>query len=158
MSIRRDCLSMAGEYAVASEICRRNLYAQVTLGHLKRTDILVYNSETEKELRIEVKAKQEREWPGQKGITSEDARLIFVDFQDKNKKMGRPDFYVLDSQDWRQFVDEIVKASPKIIRIEKSPGNYYPIHEDGYKGTGVKASQIVAHKEKWEKLLGKLKS
>ena len=32
---------MAGEYAVASELCRRGHYAQLTLGHHKKTDLLV---------------------------------------------------------------------------------------------------------------------
>ena len=49
-----ELLSLAGEYAVASELCRRGLYSQLTLGHHKRTDILI---ETElKMFRIQVKA------------------------------------------------------------------------------------------------------
>jgi hypothetical protein len=77
MKLKKENLSMAGEYAVASEICRRNFYAQVTLGRLKRTDILVYNQETGKELRVEVKTKQGREWPGIKGINDNQTLLIF---------------------------------------------------------------------------------
>ncbi len=46
--MKRENVNMAGEYAVASELCRRNLYAQVTLGKQKRTDILVYTPETGK--------------------------------------------------------------------------------------------------------------
>ena len=113
MPIKRASLSMAGEYAVASEICRRNFYAQITLGRLKRTDILVYNPETKKHLRIEVKSKQKREWPGQKGIVDEQALLIFVNFEGK-KDTERPDFYILDSEDWKQFIDKYVRGNPKL--------------------------------------------
>jgi len=31
----------AAEFAVASELGRRNVYAQPTFGHLKRTDLLI---------------------------------------------------------------------------------------------------------------------
>jgi len=61
MKIPKDTLGLAAEFAVASELCRRNIYAQLTLGLRKRTDILV---ETERGmLRIQVKGKQGREWP-----------------------------------------------------------------------------------------------
>jgi len=153
MPIKRENLNMAGEYAVASEICRRNYFAQITLGRWKRTDILVYNPQTDKELRIEVKAKQGREWPGQKGIVSERALLVFVDFQKKGDT-ERPHFYILDSEDWKQFIDENVRRDPKLAYIDE---NYCPTWKDGYVGTGVRPDQIVTHKEKWEKLVTKLK-
>ena len=144
---------MAGEYAVASEICRRNYFAQITLGRWKRTDILVYNPETEKEMRVEVKAKQGREWPGQKGIASEGALLVFVDFQNK-KDTERPDFYILNSEDWKQFIDQHIRPmGPAYI-----DDNYCPTWKDGYVGTSVRPDQISACKEKWEKLITKLKS
>jgi hypothetical protein len=67
--MEKDILSLAGEYAVATEICRKGLYAQLTFGHKKRVDILV---ETETGfLRVEVKAKQGRKWPACKGIKSQ---------------------------------------------------------------------------------------
>jgi len=59
-------LGLAGEYAVASELCRRVVYAQITLGKHKRADLL---AETERAMvRIQAKAKQGREWPGCRGI------------------------------------------------------------------------------------------
>jgi len=39
--INKDILGLAAEFAVASELCRRNIYAQLTLGLRKRTDILI---------------------------------------------------------------------------------------------------------------------
>jgi len=36
MPISKDILGLAGEFAVASELCRRGIYAQLTLGTRKR--------------------------------------------------------------------------------------------------------------------------
>ncbi|GAH85546.1 unnamed protein product, partial [marine sediment metagenome] len=67
--VAKDILGLAAEFAVASELCRRNIYAQLTLGLRKRTDLLI---ETERGmLRVQVKGKQAREWPGVKGIYGE---------------------------------------------------------------------------------------
>lgn len=83
MKVSKDILGLAAEFAVASELCTRNIYAQLTLGFRKRTDILV---ETERAmLKIQVKGKQGREWPGCKGIYGEDVILIFVDLENKQE-------------------------------------------------------------------------
>lgn len=73
----RGTLGIAAEYAVASELCRRGIYAQLTLGHQKKTDLLVF-FESGQLARIEVKAKQGREWPNCKGISRSDTYLVFV--------------------------------------------------------------------------------
>ncbi len=83
MAIERDTLGLAGEYAVASELCRRGMYAQLTLGHKKRTDLLVESGDTF--FRVEVKTKQRSEWPAVKGIYG-NSILVFVVFFNKNKK------------------------------------------------------------------------
>lgn len=41
MKMSKELVGLSGEYAVASELCRRGVYAQLTLGHHKRTDLLV---------------------------------------------------------------------------------------------------------------------
>lgn len=74
----RELLSLAGEYAVASQLCRHGVYAQLTLGTHKRTDLLV-----ESELhfcRVQVKANQREEWPSIAGIYTPDDFLVLVDF------------------------------------------------------------------------------
>jgi hypothetical protein len=62
MFISQKTLGLAAEFAVASELCRRNIYAQLTLGHQKRTDLLLFGP-NDKLLRIEVKGKQGRDFP-----------------------------------------------------------------------------------------------
>ena len=83
MIVDRHNLSLAAEYAVASELCKRNIYAQITLGNLKRTDILCASEQGL--LRIQVKGKQGREWPGVREIYGDDMVLILVDFEKKGK-------------------------------------------------------------------------
>ena len=96
--IDRDMLSIAGEFAVASELGRRNIYAQPTFGHLKRTDLLILDK-TGNLLRIEAKGKQGSQWPNCKGISSPNSIMVLVDYADKGN-MERPDFYVLTLDDW----------------------------------------------------------
>jgi hypothetical protein len=147
VGIERQNLSLAGEYAVASELCRRGFYAQVTLGRLKRTDLLVYDQESDRELRIEVKSKQGRVWPGIKGITGSNAFLVFVDFE--KKKPDRADFYILNVSDWRRYINKYVRPEGRGVRIDE---NYCPTWKDGYIGTSVKPNEISKHKEAWDKL------
>src|SRR5438876_5198991 len=98
MAIARDTLGLAGEFAAASELCRRGVYAQLTLGNRKRTDLLV-DADAGTMLRIQVKAKQGREWPGVRGIYGESIALVLVDYERRNPS-ERPDFYVLFPKDW----------------------------------------------------------
>ena len=75
--LSKECVGLAGEYAVASELCKLDLYAQLTLGHHKQTDILVVKKN--KMLRISVKTKQGNEWPAVSGVSSADVFMVLVD-------------------------------------------------------------------------------
>src|SRR5712692_3635123 len=99
MKVEKSILGIAGEFAVAAELCRRNVYAQLTLGNQKRVDLLTL-SRSGIFLKIEVKAKQGPSWPSVKGLSPGEAFLVFVDFADR-RDTDRPDFYILSSDDWR---------------------------------------------------------
>src|SRR5436190_23440825 len=104
--ISKELLGLAGEYAVASELCKRGLYAQLTLGHHKSTDILV--EAEHRMLRIQVKTKQGREWPSISGVYRGDDFIVLLDFQ--NKQEGeRPDYYILNRRDWLKLVTSLQK-------------------------------------------------
>jgi len=151
--IDKQLLGLAGEYAVASEICRRGFYAQVV--RWKDFDILAINpKETSKFCKIEVKSKISREWPSVKGLkpNDENSLLIFVDYNNKSEH-ERPDFYVMDSGDWQEFLSKHIKGHPKLDKIEDG---YIPVWKDGYKGTVIKPEQIAEYKERWDKLEAKL--
>ena len=103
--IHKALLGIAGEYSVAAELARRNIYAQLTLGNQKRTDLLIFSEKSNKFLKVEVKCKQSKSWPNCKGINDKQSVIIFVDF--KNIALGdRPDFYILTNSDWKQLVCE----------------------------------------------------
>ncbi len=160
MKISRGTLGLAAEYAVASELCRRNIYAQLTLGYQKRTDLLIFGEEN-KLLRVEVKGKQGREWPNCKGIYGENIYLVFVDFAGKNEN-ERPDFYILTVQDWVSYAREqiaktMAERPEKRIEMDKHnvPVWLVEINASGnpYRGMGVRPNQIHQHKERWDKIV-----
>jgi hypothetical protein len=148
--ISKDTLGLAAEFAVASELCRRNVYAQLTLGYRKRTDILV---ETDKGmLRIQVKGKQGKVWPGCKGIYGEDIVLVFVDFERK-KENERPDFYILTIEDWKELLKKELILSGKVERGEVTiDGRNMPTWKDGYQGMAIIPGAIKDHQDRWDKI------
>lgn len=149
--LSKELLGLAGEYAVASELCRRDIYSQLTLGHHKRTDILV---ETEsKMLRIQVKAKQGYEWPAVLGLYREDDFLVFVDFKGKDKN-ERPDFYILDLGDWRELVNEVRKKHKGSVVDKQNIITF----ADGWRGIGIRTSSIAEYKERWEKITSRVEA
>ena len=152
--IDKDTLSLAGEYAVASELCRRQIYAQLTLAKRKRTDLLIETDEGM--LRVQVKAKADRKWPLIKGICGDDELLIFVDYQDKVVE-DRPDFYILTSADWKNFVSKDGWPAEEISKgTKKLKDGYIPIgipkEGKGWEGVNIGADEISRHKEKWVRL------
>ncbi|MYM30677.1 hypothetical protein GTP58_20295 [Duganella sp. CY15W] len=145
--IPRETLGLAGEFAVASELCKRGVYAQLTLGNRKRTDLLVDNGTDV--LRVEVKSKQGPEWPGVKGISRDDAIIVFVDFAAKSV-LQRPDFYILTFKDWKAFVRKKRRDSPPgSVELTK---DFSLVWNDGkYVGVGIRPKHIDKHFEAWGK-------
>lgn len=160
MKIDKHTLGLSAKFAVASELCRRNIYAQLTLGLRKRIDLLV---ETEsKMLRIQVKGKQGAEWPNLKGISGKDIFLVLVDYFGKRID-ERADFYILTPKDWMDYVKSQVqffRERGKKVEIDKEG---VPIwvdqikHGEPYRGIGIKAREVQKHREKWNKILKKVK-
>ena len=160
-TVSRSTLGLAAEYAVAAELCRRNVYAQLTLGNQKRTDLLAF-SETGQLIRLEVKGKQGRSWPSCRGISGRRTFLIF--FAGKAVD-ARPDFYVLTSSDWRRVVKKRIsefRASNPRKRIKVDPDNV-PIFVDEigksgkpHKGIAVRVDYLIRYQEKWNKVLRSL--
>jgi hypothetical protein len=151
--LAKEHLSLAGEYAVASELCKRGIYAQLTLGTRKKTDLLV-DTETGM-LRIQVKAKQVDRWTC-RGVFGKDIVLVLVDYE--NKKLDqRPDFYILTPSDWGEFVkwwlsDDISEG--KVV-IDKENCPIWSGRKEGgrpFKGTSVFPVDVAQHKECWEKI------
>ncbi|MFC1957008.1 hypothetical protein ACFLVY_01765 [Chloroflexota bacterium] len=150
MKVARETLGLAAEFATASELCRRDVYAQLTLGLRKRTDLLI---ETEtRMLRVQVKGKQSRVWPACRGVCGEDIVLVFVDFE-KKEDCERPDFYILTPKDWQELLDRELMLPGKVDRGEVSIDKQnVPIWKDGYRGMSIKPTMIQEQKERWDKI------
>ena len=155
----RNTLSIAAEYAVASELCRRGIYAQLTLGHQKRTDILVF-SESGDMTRIEVKAKRGSDWPNCKGIFGSNAFLVFVDYTHREPNQ-RPDFFILSVRDWRKVLEKRVaeiKAKKPKKRITITDHNVAVFEDEisrngkPYQGMGIRPSDVTSFRECWQKI------
>lgn len=146
-TIPRETLGLAGEFAVASELCKRGIYAQLTLGNRKRTDLLVDNGHGV--LRIEVKSKQGPEWPGVKGISHDGALIVFVDFY-KKAALERPDFYILNFIDWKALIRKRYNECPP-GSVELTPEFTMVWNEGKYVGVGVRPARIDKYKEAWNK-------
>ena len=163
MKIDKSTLGVAGEFAVAAELCRRNIYAQLTLGHQKRIDLLIVSPDGEM-LRIEVKAKQGREWPNCKGIYGTNTFIVFVDYHNK-PPTERPDFYVLTVEDWIAHVESTIaryteKHPHRRAEMNKTNCLVLPdeVNKYGkpYKGCGVKPRPVHEHHEAWWKIIKNL--
>jgi len=144
--LSKELLGLSGEYAVASELCRRGLYAQLTLGHHKQTDILIESEE--QMVRIQVKAKQNSEWPAVSGLYRQEDILVLVDYQ--NKEDERPDFYILNLNDWKALIEE-EKDRIQGVHIDKSTWTItYP---DGWKGLNIIQAKVNNCRESWDKIM-----
>jgi hypothetical protein len=154
-------VGVAAEFAVASELGRRDIYAQPTFGHLKRTDLLVFGDDADRRpIRIEVKGKQSKQWPNCRGIADSHSILVLVDFQGK-KDTERPDFYVLTADDWLAFVKrEIRKRPDRRIELDSDHCPVWTTQIKGgkpYRGMGVENKDVAEHKEAWDKIGAALK-
>jgi hypothetical protein len=98
--------------------------------------------------RIQVKAKQDAEWPGVQGVFRESDFLILVDFAGKG--IGEsPDIFVLSSEDWKRIV---ARKLVEIPGLEVSGENRVK-HPDGWGGLNLtKADMDGAWRSAWEKI------
>lgn len=149
----REKIGLAGEYAVAAELCRRGFYAQLTLGNHKKTDLLVESNNCL--MRFSVKAKTKHVWPKVSGIWQRGDRIVFVDF--KNKVFGdMPDFYVLTVPEWKLLLKRIQKKyrdkgencniDTKTNTLVWPPWKSNP---KGWSGCVVRVDDVVQFKNKW---------
>ena len=168
MKLPNELVGLSAEYAVACELCRRNIYAQLTLGNRKRTDILI---ETDEGMaRIQVKGKTGPNWPHCKGIFRKDEFLVFVDLANKSVD-ERPDFYILYVADWDKLLDKEIRSNKYFCKYETDEENkpifedvtYVTINEELVPiwkgGTGrliyghnITPTMIEEHKERWDKI------
>ena len=161
--IARATLGLAAEYSVAAELCRRGVYSQLTLGNMKRTDLLVV-AESGGFTQIEVKAKQGRQWPSCKGISGRRRYLVFVDFQGKDAA-DRPDFFVLSSTDWRKVLERRVRKARRAGKKVRLTADNVAVFTDQitrggtpYRGMSISRSEVTDYCEKWSKIMRSIRA
>lgn len=149
--IPTETLGLAGEYAVAAELCRRGAYCQLTLGNRKKTDLLVDSDNVI--YRVSVKAKQGKSWPKIGGIWQKGDLLVFVDYKDKGSLP--PDYYVLDVTAWKRVVTRISKKknNSRAKIDEHNTLVWEPAlgEKNGWKGCEVSVSDVAEYKDAWPK-------
>lgn len=151
MKMEKETIGLAGEYAVASELCKRGFYAQLTLGHHKKTDLMV--DDGKRLFRVSVKSKQKHQWPSVKGIWQDGDLMVLADFEGKELN-DRPDYYVLTVEDWKKIVRKLKKEKYG-AKIDKKTNTLYWEPWDGYdkvwKGCSVSVKDVHEYKDCWPK-------
>ncbi len=158
MKIDKSVLGVAGELAVASELCRRNIYAQLTFGNQKRTDLLVIGRKGI--CKIEVKCKQSYQWPQCKGISDSKSFLVFVNYQ-KKEPTERPDFFVLSYNEWLKLINNTKaiyeqKHPDRRVEIEKGVLIFWDEknkYGKEYRGHAVSLKEVEQYRDKWDKII-----
>ncbi|TXI20353.1 MAG: hypothetical protein E6Q62_01650 [Nitrosomonas sp.] len=115
-------LNLAGEFAVASELNRRECLASITYGAAKSADVFALSPDFAKIVRIEVKATDKKKWPiGRRAIDLTGYRSgvmwVFVQFpsppsstftSNEERGLHAPRFFILTAQElfeaWQQEV------------------------------------------------------
>ncbi|HUW20694.1 MAG TPA: hypothetical protein VMW16_15460 [Sedimentisphaerales bacterium] len=143
-------LGLAGEYAVAAELCRQDIYCQLTLRNHKRTDLLADTGD--QVYRISVKTKQKQKWPKIKGIWRKGELLVFVDYRSKEQS-SPPDFYVLNVSAWKKVVARIKKrVNDSRTKIDDENTLYWPASKgknNGWVGCEVQIEDVIDYKDAW---------
>jgi hypothetical protein len=156
--VNKEMVNIAAEFAVASELCRRNIYVKPILKNLKRTDLLIL-SKNGNQINIEVKGKQSSQWPNCRGISDKNSILVLVDFEEKLEN-ERPDFYVLTFTDWIKLVRKEIKKYPEqnVIIDKDSVPVWMNQVKNGkpYKGIGIPVENVYDKKNKWYKIINLL--
>lgn len=146
--ISTENVGLVGEYLVAAELCKRGFYAQLTLGNHKKTDLLIENDEGVG--CVSVKTKRGVTWPRVKGIWKECDLIVFVDF--KNKSIDdRPDFYILNTNDWKQLIKKLNKKKQGSL-IDRKTNTLYWENEEGFitwQGCQISVTQVKEFKDQW---------
>ena len=150
--IPTELLSLAGEHRVASELCKLGVFATITPGNRKQTDLYAINDTKKRFLRIEVKASQTSKFVTRIG-------------QRKNRSTGYnpPDFWVLvlfKQGSERFFVlknDEIEKLQQKVNKKwlegfhRRHPGKKFDPRK-GVDGLPLAVVEKAHCENRWDKI------
>jgi hypothetical protein len=145
-------LNLAGEFAVASELNRRQILASVTYGASKCADVFALSSDLSRVVRIEVKATtdEKRRWLiGPKGMkpTHGPTDVIWVLVRFPVEPSSAPHFFVLSQQEVHDAWEEEYKDF-----IARRGGRPFT----GRGVPGVRLKDVQQFEGAWQKIVGRL--
>ena len=102
--IEKNLLSLAGEFAVASQLCLRGYVASLTLKNYPGVDIFVFNPKNEKQITIQVKASTDG-WFNAPKIVNKKSIFVYAHIkQDKTLE-----FYIIPAEEVIKIREEELK-------------------------------------------------
>ena len=134
-------LSLAGEFAVCSELLKRQVVASVTYGKHKATDVIIFDK-NKKVLTIEVK-------------TSMQKRIVTGFFQKyTTKETAHPDFWVIVNINKDNLQNEFYVLTHNEMATEQMKRNRMTEWHEVKGGVdNVMLSQLESYKNKWDTIL-----
>jgi len=108
-------------------------------------------------IEIFVRAKRQKKWPNQKGITRKNQFIVFVDFSENINDI----FFIINADDWNDIMPKSFlsyhKRNPQPIELDTKTNTPIWINQrmksgKPYIGTDFAVNDLLAYKEKWEKL------
>lgn len=147
----KSFLNMAGEFAVASELNRRNVLASVTYGASKAADIFALSDDLRRVVRIEVKTTPDKRtktrWVLGKKITEQPSSDVFWILIQLPPPGESPRFFVFAEQEihdiWQKEKDECDR------KFEAR--NHHKSDNIGVPGITF-CDEILANENRWDKI------
>jgi hypothetical protein len=146
--------SMAGEFFVAAQLQRLQVYASVTYGNAKNADVIAFSHGTGKAVVVEVKASTKGRWRvGSRPPAPSEQPWVFVHLPSKLDES--PEFFVMTQKDIHDLLDPINKEF--LEKYKKKHGVDYG-DKPGFAAMTKKLALQNDFKDNWNAILNVLKS
>ena len=140
-------MSMAGEYLVAAQLQRLQISSSITYGNAKRSDIMVFNTESEKCTSIEVKTTNKKKWPIGNRVP-EYLKKIWVFVHLSSSIAEPPKFYILKQS---EIYDILKPIEDKYLQNYKIKHGVEYGNRPGV--TTITIKQVKKYIDNWEKIV-----
>ena len=161
----REARGHAGEFRVASELCRRNMFAALTMGNIPNVDVLCTNSEANAALCIQVKTFRAHEKTcivGEKAEKDYGPNFIWVlaGLRDEKHDLCEESFYVIPSEDMSANVKKLHRKWESIPRKDGKPHDNNGVRKVRIGSIGKRDRlmfDVSRYKDRWDLIEAALK-
>lgn len=154
----REARGRAGEFRVVSELCRRNMFAALTMGNVPNVDVLCSSSNASAAICIQVKTFRVHEKTCMVGMNAEidygeNFMWILAGLRDEKHNLSEESFYIIPSN---VMATNVIKLHEKWL---SSPGKNGNTHKDnrirkvrfGSVGKADKYTfDVSSYKDRWD--------